>query len=131
MTTHPRYPFWWALALVVALTAAVLMVPGRANADVAPPAEPTTTCLEDEPCWDCTVMGNGICGPPPTIASAAAWIATAPPAAPTCMPGDQYRQNYVCSPAPRMGVTPGHTCRQVWLAYPSPMRLRTICRGPA
>jgi hypothetical protein len=21
------------------------------------------TCQEDEPCWDCTSMGNGVCGP--------------------------------------------------------------------
>jgi hypothetical protein len=26
--------------------------------------EPTsTTCMEDMPCWDCTTMGNGVCGP--------------------------------------------------------------------
>jgi hypothetical protein len=21
------------------------------------------SCYEDEPCWDCTTMGNGVCGP--------------------------------------------------------------------
>lgn len=32
---------------------------------VAPiPAEPPTVdCQEDEPCWDCSTMGNGVCGP--------------------------------------------------------------------
>lgn len=34
-----------------------------AQAPVAPqaPAQPTA-CLEDEPCWDCSTMGNRICG---------------------------------------------------------------------
>ena len=21
------------------------------------------TCVEDDPCWDCKTMGNGVCGP--------------------------------------------------------------------
>ena len=29
---------------------------------VADPA-PVDPCEEDEPCWDCETMGNGICGP--------------------------------------------------------------------
>lgn len=31
------------------------------------PEEPPATadvCHEDEPCWDCETMGNGVCGPP-------------------------------------------------------------------
>jgi hypothetical protein len=24
---------------------------------------PPVSCYEDEPCWDCTTMGNGVCGP--------------------------------------------------------------------
>ena len=24
---------------------------------------PPLSCYEDEPCWDCTTMGNGVCGP--------------------------------------------------------------------
>ena len=30
---------------------------------------PSTQCEEDEPCWDCTTMGNQICGPTSTPAS--------------------------------------------------------------
>lgn len=26
----------------------------------------TTTCAEDMPCWDCSTMGNRICGPLPS-----------------------------------------------------------------
>jgi hypothetical protein len=26
----------------------------------------TTTCQEDDPCWDCHTMGNHICGDPTT-----------------------------------------------------------------
>lgn len=37
----------------------------------APPVEPNTAgpvCMEDDPCWDCTTMGNKICGNPVCIA---------------------------------------------------------------
>jgi hypothetical protein len=27
------------------------------------PVQTTPECQEDEPCWDCTTMGNMICGP--------------------------------------------------------------------
>lgn len=30
------------------------------------PAAPPPECYEDQPCWDCTTMGNRQCGPPPT-----------------------------------------------------------------
>jgi hypothetical protein len=29
----------------------------------APPPAVTDPCMEDEPCWDCSTMGNGVCGP--------------------------------------------------------------------
>jgi hypothetical protein len=29
----------------------------------APPPAVTGPCMEDEPCWDCSTMGNGVCGP--------------------------------------------------------------------
>ncbi|MGH3967706.1 MAG: hypothetical protein ACRDTV_06210 [Mycobacterium sp.] len=51
-------------------------------------------------------------------------------AAPTCMPGDEMRQGYQCSPSAGAGIIPGHDCIQVWRSYPSPMHLETICRGP-
>ena len=25
--------------------------------------EAPTTCVEDESCWDCSTLGNGVCGP--------------------------------------------------------------------
>ena len=34
-----------------------------------PAAEPE--CWEDEPCWDCTTMGNLQCGPTTTVATVA------------------------------------------------------------
>jgi hypothetical protein len=35
---------------------------------IVPPPPTPDVCYEDEPCWDCTTHGNGICGPdePPT-----------------------------------------------------------------
>lgn len=27
---------------------------------------PTPACQEDQPCWNCSTMGNGVCGPTPT-----------------------------------------------------------------
>lgn len=38
-------------------------------------APPTTICHEDMPCWDCSTMGNMICGPTTTEV-----IAEVPPA---------------------------------------------------
>jgi hypothetical protein len=36
----------------------------------APSAEPNTpACIEDEPCWQCDTMGNGICGNPVCLAA--------------------------------------------------------------
>jgi hypothetical protein len=29
----------------------------------APPPAVTNPCMEDEPCWNCDTMGNGVCGP--------------------------------------------------------------------
>jgi hypothetical protein len=37
---------------------------------VPPAPEPNTpACMEDEPCWDCDTMGNGICGNPVCLAA--------------------------------------------------------------
>lgn len=44
--------------------------------------DPTTTtievvCYEDDPCWDCSTMGNMVCGPPPHGVDAEVGIGTA------------------------------------------------------
>ena len=31
----------------------------------APSDPPATVCLEDQPCWDCSTMGNHQCGTDP------------------------------------------------------------------
>ncbi len=39
---------------------------GPVDTPVGPPVEEppvVAVCQEDEPCWDCETMGNGICGP--------------------------------------------------------------------
>ena len=39
---------------------------GPVDTPVGPPVEEPpvmAVCQEDEPCWDCETMGNGICGP--------------------------------------------------------------------
>ena len=40
--------------------------------DDASCAVPGHTCYEDEPCWDCETMGNGVCGPDDAPAAAVA-----------------------------------------------------------
>ena len=41
----------------------------RAGAEpVQPPPAPAQVCEEDQPCWDCTTMGNRICGPVALVA---------------------------------------------------------------
>lgn len=39
-------------------------VPESFYSESYPAPLPTVECLEDMPCWDCTTMGNGICGNP-------------------------------------------------------------------
>jgi hypothetical protein len=53
--------------------------PSVSAASVLPPAL-TIPCQEDEPCWRCATMGNGICGPDAgagldTLTAADAWAA--------------------------------------------------------
>lgn len=52
-----------ALALLV-IAVFLLMEAGRgASYNLHHPLPPTTvTCQEDEPCWNCSTMGNHICG---------------------------------------------------------------------
>jgi len=60
-----------------------------------PPATTTTVaepvCQEDEPCWDCTTMGNQICGTPavvtPPVITADPIVSVTPiPTAPRALP---------------------------------------------
>ena len=32
--------------------------------ELAPPENYSLACMEDQPCWDCTSMGNLVCGVP-------------------------------------------------------------------
>lgn len=60
----------WVLA-AASLLAAVLLLLGACTPPADEPA--TDVCLEDEPCWDCSTMGNRVCGdaagliPPATL----------------------------------------------------------------
>lgn len=40
----------------------VMLAAVLAGAILAVPGELSSPCLEDMPCWDCSSMGNGICG---------------------------------------------------------------------
>lgn len=63
-----------AAAVMAVLVAAVLAIysitaaPGDRGIPEQRPVTTSTlpTCQEDEPCWDCTTMGNRICGPTTT-----------------------------------------------------------------
>lgn len=55
---------------IIATLAAVLLLAGcgsGASGDAPAPAPATVTsaqpCEEDQPCWDCSTMGNRQCGP--------------------------------------------------------------------
>jgi hypothetical protein len=51
-----------AVALAFAAVAAGMYLLGVPPARQPTPS-PTVTCVEDMPCWDCSAMGNRICGP--------------------------------------------------------------------
>ncbi len=65
----------------------VIWCPVPPSSSTEPPTTtvepPTTTeqppCQEDEPCWDCRTMGNGICGGPPTTETVPSTTTTPPP----------------------------------------------------
>lgn len=40
------------------------------------PTTPAEPCSEDEACWDCSTMGNLVCGPEPTVLSETATVTT-------------------------------------------------------
>lgn len=46
-------------------TESVETVPPATETTLEVPAASEPVCEEDEPCWDCSTMGNGICGPVP------------------------------------------------------------------
>lgn len=54
----------------VLLMAAGLMMP----ASPPSPGPAVSSCEEDQPCWDCTTMGNRICGPDWYAVNAPEWI---------------------------------------------------------
>lgn len=55
------------IAAAIAASALVLVVDHLAVPDQPAPAPPAVTapapCQEDDPCWDCSTMGNHLCGP--------------------------------------------------------------------
>ena len=64
-STPRRYPLARRILAGAALTGAVLA--GCTIIDrVSGPGDdrrPVTRCEEDMPCWDCSTMGNRVCGP--------------------------------------------------------------------
>ena len=46
------------LSIPVAVTVGLLSTPYPLPSSI----EPSSVCLEDEPCWDCSSMGNLECG---------------------------------------------------------------------
>lgn len=52
-------------APAIAALALLFLAPAPAAPEVLSPAS-HIRCEEDMPCWDCTTMGNGICGLTPT-----------------------------------------------------------------
>ena len=65
------------LAAAVGLSIGALVIPptnlGLSQPTQAPAS--VTTCAEDEPCWDCSTMGNKVCGNLTESQRAAAWDA--------------------------------------------------------
>lgn len=105
---------------------------------VVPSAKPVTACMEDEPCWDCSTMGNLICGPITQQVTAPAQKPVAPVTAPvkvtapsidpysgvldipcktgyvkaedkSCVPVSYYEEPVTVKPAPEQ---PAHDCHK-------------------
>ena len=51
-------------AAVITLGLGWLYIERSTPAEPAPASTVVQVCEEDEPCWDCAIDGNGICGPP-------------------------------------------------------------------
>ncbi|HEY3710937.1 MAG TPA: hypothetical protein VGL64_16275 [Amycolatopsis sp.] len=60
--TNTRHSLKRAAAIMVAL---LLPLTLAAQCDTPPPAKPAPTahCEEDQPCWNCSTMGNHRCDP--------------------------------------------------------------------
>lgn len=66
---HRRRFTRWVLALIiVALVLWASHLEYEAGAQEWPPPGRGDNCTEDMECWDCTTMGNRICGPIPVPA---------------------------------------------------------------
>jgi hypothetical protein len=51
------------LGLTAILVVGIAIALDRRTIPAIPAPSTSTTCVEDMPCWDCTTMGNRICGP--------------------------------------------------------------------
>lgn len=79
----------YLVAAAVALILGACSAPGSQSVPAAPATQPPTTapaasqpepkCFEDEPCWDCETMGNGVCGPVPQAVKECLWAWAADP----------------------------------------------------
>lgn len=64
VNSAPKYRRRRATAALVALALASIPLAALVNTAFPIPTEPVPAdCQEDEPCWDCSTMGNGVCGP--------------------------------------------------------------------
>lgn len=62
----PTHEVWFYRAVWALIAFAVIYFGGHVAVAAMrgnfPPTE-RPPCMEDEPCWDCTTMGNHVCGP--------------------------------------------------------------------
>lgn len=49
--------------LFTALLVVLFFMLAQPHQASAPPRPPAVTCQEDDPCWNCSTMGNKVCGP--------------------------------------------------------------------
>lgn len=57
--------FTFGVGLVLFVYVAVIVVGGVQRMDVWQHGPDATACAEDDPCWDCSTMGNKVCGVTP------------------------------------------------------------------
>lgn len=52
-----------ALAVIVSGLTIGAAIPDSGGSVTRPTTSPAAACEEDQPCWDCSLMGDHICGP--------------------------------------------------------------------
>jgi len=81
--------------------------------DATPTTPAAPICEEDMPCWDCSTMGNKVCGPTATPAPPAPTVPSIPPLTDACSEFETRNADGSCTPVtldeqPTTPIVPPH-----------------------